>query len=133
LMDRDTYGATPSNHFWTPSQRHRASLTSSYCQTSFSTILRHVRLHSRCQCLRLRLTQHEALLKTCEEALSSDSTSSHPSVLVFYTHHRPHLANRDMNFFTKARERRWQSEEILSETFPVRSSSTACVHVSTGC
>ncbi|EDR08955.1 uncharacterized protein LACBIDRAFT_249330, partial [Laccaria bicolor S238N-H82] len=69
-----------------------------------------------------RMTQfpmeHEALLKTCEEALSSDSASSHPSVLVFYTHHRPHLAHRDMNFFTKARERGWRSEEILSETFP---------------
>lgn len=63
-------------------------------------------------------SQHEALLKTCEEALSSDSASSHPSVLVFYTHHRPHLAHRDMSFFTKARERGWRSEEILSETFP---------------
>jgi nicotinamide N-methyltransferase len=39
-------------------------------------------------------------------------------VLVFYTHHRPHYADRDMGFFTKARERAWTCEEIVTEKFP---------------
>lgn len=43
-----------------------------------------------------------------------------PSLLVFYTHHRPHLAHRDLEFFTKARKRGWICEEILTQKFPVR-------------
>src|SRR5438552_3259639 len=43
-----------------------------------------------------------------------------PSVLVFYTHHRPHLAQRDMEFFAKARKQGWVCEEIVTEKFPVR-------------
>ena len=42
-----------------------------------------------------------------------------PCVLVFYTHHRPHLAERDLEFFTKAKERRWKCEEIVTERFEV--------------
>ena len=93
-------------------------------------------------------SQHDALLKTCAECLSpspsslspSSSTatitssssslrSSHPSasapdveptVLVFYTHHRPHLASRDMEFFEKARGEGWRCEEFVTARFPVR-------------
>lgn len=44
-----------------------------------------------------------------------------PCLLVFYTHHRPHLAHRDMEFFSKAQERGWICEEVLTQTFPVSS------------
>ncbi|KAF9466671.1 putative methyltransferase-domain-containing protein [Collybia nuda] len=64
-------------------------------------------------------SQHDALLTTCESAISLKlNKQPPPSVLVFYTHHRPHLAHRDMLFFTKARERGWICEEILTEIFP---------------
>ncbi|KAJ7760451.1 nicotinamide N-methyltransferase [Mycena metata] len=59
-------------------------------------------------------SQHEALLQTCERGLASDEDAS---VLVFYTHHRPHLAHRDMEFFAKAREGGWVCEEILTRRF----------------
>ncbi|KZT10552.1 uncharacterized protein LAESUDRAFT_644482 [Laetiporus sulphureus 93-53] len=79
-------------------------------------------------------SQHDALLQTCEQALSSSSRDSltttpeknatfrsglpSPCLLVFYTHHRPHLAHRDMDFFSKARQRGWLCEEILTQKFP---------------
>ncbi|KAI0825951.1 putative methyltransferase-domain-containing protein [Irpex lacteus] len=65
-------------------------------------------------------SQHEALLRTAELALkpSTSVPSPQPSVLVFYSHHRPHLAHRDMEFFSKAKERGWQCEKILTERFP---------------
>ncbi len=76
--------------------------------------------------------QHEAMLKSCELALSKRKPSESPEggaqsrpppcALVFYTHHRPHLADRDMDFFTKARERGWHCEEILTRKYPVRTS-----------
>ncbi|ORZ16261.1 putative methyltransferase-domain-containing protein [Absidia repens] len=40
-------------------------------------------------------SQHHALLKTCRELL----TPKTGRVYVFYTHHRPHLAHRDLEFF----------------------------------
>ncbi|KAH0580223.1 Putative nicotinamide N-methyltransferase [Termitomyces sp. J132] len=68
-------------------------------------------------------SQHDALLTTCELALCRnppDLLSIPPtaSVLVFYSHHRPHLAHRDMEFFEKARGRGWVCEEILTRKFP---------------
>lgn len=71
-------------------------------------------------------SQHDALLKTCEEtiakritdpkcALESQGVGYLPCVLVFYTHHRPHLASRDMDFFLKADERGWTCEKIVTE------------------
>ncbi|KAF8059837.1 hypothetical protein FPV67DRAFT_1564496 [Lyophyllum atratum] len=67
-------------------------------------------------------SQHDALLATCELALAripsgSLVSSFSPSVLVFYSHHRPHLAHRDMEFFQKAEERGWQCEEVLTRKF----------------
>jgi predicted nicotinamide N-methyase len=63
---------------------------------------------------------------TCERALALTSVSASPvpAVLVFYTHHRPHLAHRDMDFFTKARQKGWHCEEILTRKFPVCLSET---------
>jgi len=66
-------------------------------------------------------SQHDALLNTCEQALSFERSNqdtvlpSTPAVLVFYSHHRPNLAHRDLNFFTKARERGWACEEFFSQ------------------
>ncbi|KIO33349.1 hypothetical protein M407DRAFT_241132 [Tulasnella calospora MUT 4182] len=67
-------------------------------------------------------SQHAALLCTCSEALSpslSPSPASEPPttpcLLVFYTHHRPHLADRDMGFFRMAQEQGWDCQEILTE------------------
>jgi nicotinamide N-methyltransferase len=36
---------------------------------------------------------------------------------VFYTHHRPHLAARDLAFFERARARGWACEEVLTRRF----------------
>ncbi|TFY79239.1 hypothetical protein EWM64_g4772 [Hericium alpestre] len=65
-------------------------------------------------------SQHDAPLNTCDLALASPSseTSPSPALLVFYTHHRPHLAERDLDFFRKARELGWICEEIVTENFP---------------
>ncbi|KAF5391818.1 hypothetical protein D9757_001695 [Collybiopsis confluens] len=58
-------------------------------------------------------SQHDALLKTCSQSLSISSSAgdTKPSVLAFYTHHRPHLAFRDMEFFTKAKAQGWHCSE----------------------
>ncbi|KAI0674126.1 putative methyltransferase-domain-containing protein [Trametes maxima] len=64
-------------------------------------------------------SQHDAMLRSCDLALSkSDGLQPAPCLLVFYTHHRPHLADRDMYFFTKARERGWYCEEVLTKKYP---------------
>jgi len=58
--------------------------------------------------------KHRALLTTCER-----TTAPGGCVLVFYTHHLPHLAHRDMEFFKMAGEMRWECEKVLTERFPV--------------
>ncbi|KAK7464883.1 Protein N-terminal and lysine N-methyltransferase efm7 [Stygiomarasmius scandens] len=66
-------------------------------------------------------SQHDSLLKTCELALAgNDSTrdAPEPCVLVFYTHHRPHLAHRDMEFFEKAKSKGWVCDEIVVRKYP---------------
>ncbi|KAG9312659.1 putative methyltransferase-domain-containing protein [Chiua virens] len=72
-------------------------------------------------------SQHEALLNSCELCLTprpgicNDTVSlpdPPPCVLVFYTHHRPHLAHRDLEFFTMARQRGWNCEEVYTKKFP---------------
>ncbi|TFK68917.1 hypothetical protein BDN72DRAFT_841219 [Pluteus cervinus] len=74
-------------------------------------------------------SQHEALLDTCESALARSHAGeanvvgdapgySPPAVLVFYTHHRPHLAHKDLQFFDLARSRSWTCVKVLTETFP---------------
>ncbi|KAF5346560.1 hypothetical protein D9758_013459 [Tetrapyrgos nigripes] len=57
-------------------------------------------------------SQHDALLKTCELA-GKDGVE----VLVFYTHHRPHLAHRDMGFFEKAKQRGWGCEMVVERRY----------------
>ncbi|RDX40800.1 hypothetical protein OH76DRAFT_1412676 [Lentinus brumalis] len=60
-------------------------------------------------------SQHDAMLKTCDAALSRRRPAT---VLCFFTHHRPHLTERDMEFFVKARDRGWHCEEILTRKYP---------------
>lgn len=43
---------------------------------------------------------HHDLLQTCQRCLSNKADSQ---ALVFFTHHRPHLADKDNNFLTLAR------------------------------
>ncbi|KAF9077213.1 nicotinamide N-methyltransferase [Rhodocollybia butyracea] len=66
-------------------------------------------------------SQHDALLKTCRLVLrpsaSANNSALEPCVLVFYTHHRPHLAHRDMEFFKKAKEQEWDCVEIVTQKF----------------
>lgn len=54
-------------------------------------------------------SQHHAMLKTCRELL----TPKTGRVYVFYTHHRPHLAHRDLEFFEVAK--RPELEEVDEE------------------
>lgn len=43
----------------------------------------------------------------------SDSTyGDRPQALVFFTHHRPHLAHRDLEFFALAEQRGWTCAEV---------------------
>ncbi|RPD77120.1 hypothetical protein L226DRAFT_544598 [Lentinus tigrinus ALCF2SS1-7] len=60
-------------------------------------------------------SQHDAMLNSCDAALSRRKPAV---VLCFFTHHRPHLAERDMDFFIKARQRGWHCEEILTRKYP---------------
>ncbi|KAF8501202.1 nicotinamide N-methyltransferase [Gautieria morchelliformis] len=72
-------------------------------------------------------SQHEALLQSAESCIAqsrsdadldfASSPSKTPCVLVFYTHHRPHLAERDLEFFRKAKARGWTCEQIITERF----------------
>lgn len=41
-----------------------------------------------------------------------------PCVLVFYTHHRPHLAGEDLKFFARARQRGWECQVIAHRNLP---------------
>ncbi|EKM56865.1 uncharacterized protein PHACADRAFT_93033 [Phanerochaete carnosa HHB-10118-sp] len=65
-------------------------------------------------------SQHDALLNTAETAIRATVPGEPhpPCVLVFYSHHRPHFAHRDMEFFSKAKERGWVCEVIVTEKFP---------------
>ena len=51
--------------------------------------------------LRVLINQHSALIKTCHNALSTTlptPAQRTPCLLIFYTHHRPHLADKDRAF-----------------------------------
>jgi len=67
-------------------------------------------------------SQHDALLTTSEKALkehrNDDENAPKPCLLVFYSHHLPQVAHRDMEFFEKAKGRGWVCEEIVTEKFP---------------
>ncbi|CAE6414943.1 unnamed protein product [Rhizoctonia solani] len=83
-------------------------------------------------------SQHSALLDTCEAALrparrqgevaQSEMKSADPKklphedgrpsitapcVLVFFSHHRPQYAVRDLDFFSRAKDRGWICEQVV--------------------
>jgi nicotinamide N-methyltransferase len=39
---------------------------------------------------------------------------------MFYTHHKPHFAERDLAIFEVARETGWVCDKVLTERFAVR-------------
>lgn len=55
-------------------------------------------------------TEHARMLASCKAVLSERG-----QVLVFFTHHRPWLAERDMRFFDAAREAGLAAEHLFSE------------------
>lgn len=55
---------------------------------------------------------HRDLLKTCKECLSCRTASQ---ILVFFTHHRPHLADKDDNFFKLAVEYDFVVEKVVED------------------
>ncbi|KAJ1026926.1 hypothetical protein NDA16_002219 [Ustilago loliicola] len=61
---------------------------------------------------------HLALLETCEACIADATTDdmegqmTTPCVLVFFTHHRPHLAYKDMQFFDMAEVKGWKFEKL---------------------
>lgn len=80
----------------------------------------------------------------CSPAASSDSRSAVPSsedlsdaglstcpqlpcALVFFSHHRPQFADKDMQFFESARSHGWATEEVGRWKMPV-SSHEICAH-----
>ncbi|KAF8262016.1 putative methyltransferase-domain-containing protein [Lactarius quietus] len=57
-------------------------------------------------------SEHRGLLWTCEHAVAPRGC-----VLVFFTHHKPHLADRDLVFLDIARETGWTCDKVLTERF----------------
>lgn len=64
---------------------------------------------------------HEAMLNTLDRTLPQQfrgpseregSLYKGPQALVFFTHHRPHLAHRDLEFFTLAEKKGWNCVQI---------------------
>lgn len=69
---------------------------------------------------------HGAMLDTMDACLPSSKShmtqsdeSTRPQALVFFTHHRPHLADKDMQFFREAEERGWTCRELGKWKMPV--------------
>lgn len=54
------------------------------------------------------------------EFTRDDAHPDTPCVLVFFTSHRPHLAHKDMEFFSKAHEAGWEVERVGRWTRDVR-------------
>lgn len=55
---------------------------------------------------------HHDLLTTCKSCLSKRNNSQ---VLVFFTHHRPHLADKDDNFLSLAPEYGFRVEKVVED------------------
>ncbi|KDN42851.1 hypothetical protein K437DRAFT_257699 [Tilletiaria anomala UBC 951] len=49
----------------------------------------------------------------------TESGAVQPAVLVFYTHHRPHLASKDLAFFARARARGWHCRLVAKRNMGV--------------
>ncbi|KAH9448592.1 hypothetical protein Pst134EA_027899 [Puccinia striiformis f. sp. tritici] len=63
-------------------------------------------------------SEHNSLLTTCEISFNNRApTSKHPtpSLLVFYSHHRPWCVTADEEFFVIARQRGWKCTRIIED------------------
>lgn len=117
---------------------------SSYCLILFSTTLRYSSSQFSDYCwpmidfeysiprliLKSYSLQHVALLQSCLNTIAPHPSSTTsiganresvpaPVVLVFYSHHVPQYADRDLRFFVEAKERGWVCEEMDVEKYPV--------------
>jgi len=73
----------------------------------------------------LTTTQHAALISSVNSLLATTSTPNQtssnahitPCILVFFTHHRPHLAAKDMAFLSllAASGDGWEYEKVVEE------------------
>ncbi|KAF9782431.1 putative methyltransferase-domain-containing protein [Thelephora terrestris] len=57
-------------------------------------------------------SEHDGLLRSCLLL----NAHSPPTLLVFFTHHRPHLATKDMDFFEKTKSH-WIAQEVVKKTY----------------
>jgi nicotinamide N-methyltransferase len=63
---------------------------------------------------------HTAMLETMDMCLPAadkivaEHSLNRPQALVFFTHHRPHLAQKDMAFFELSQQKGWTCEELGS-------------------
>ncbi|QRV81393.1 hypothetical protein RhiJN_09408 [Ceratobasidium sp. AG-Ba] len=53
-----------------------------------------------------------------EDSASLDEALTCPCVLVFFSHHRPQYAARDLEFFALAQSRGWMCEKVLETKMP---------------
>lgn len=63
------------------------------------------------QCLPPPTPSPQVSLQSKEASQGCDDYNG-PQALVFFTHHRPHLAHRDLEFFELARARGWTAQQI---------------------
>jgi len=61
-------------------------------------------------------SEHDALLRSCLLLNAAGVDHSPPTLLVFFTHHRPHLAKKDMDFFEKAKAH-WTAKKVVQRTY----------------
>ncbi|KNZ52633.1 uncharacterized protein VP01_349g13 [Puccinia sorghi] len=62
-------------------------------------------------------SEHHSLLTTCEQSLRATTTPNRPtpSLLVFYSHHRPWCVQADEQFFHIAQQRGWLCSRIIHD------------------
>ncbi|KAG0143914.1 hypothetical protein CROQUDRAFT_80557 [Cronartium quercuum f. sp. fusiforme G11] len=60
-------------------------------------------------------SQQEPLLRTCESCLrqSANPSSPSPSLLVFFSHHRPRFVKEDNRFIELAKARGWRCKKVV--------------------
>lgn len=63
-------------------------------------------------------SQHLALMRSCESLI--DAREGQGTALVFHSHHLPHWRDRDLGFFTLAKQRGWQVKPVVDKVMGVQ-------------